>query len=273
MLQPDDRTSGRGHLRESAMRTILALFALTITLPASAIVIRHDVADSAYRADAADYPFLFLMYRTPEGYGDCVATMISPEWAVTAAHCTDVKSLTEGIASGGFEVEIGRVKNRIVQVERHPGTVAGRPVDLALLRLSKPATHVRPVKLYRSTDEVGREVMFPGWGDPGNGRDGVGKGDGNFRVAENRVDRTEAGRIIFIFDSPDSGKALPFEGISGPGDSGGPALVMTPQGWATMGVSSAQRVTGGKEGLYGVEEIYVRVSDYVSWIEANMARG
>ena len=254
------------------MRTILALLAFAVTAPASAIVIRHDVADSAHLANAADYPFLFVMYRTAEGYGDCVATMISPEWAITAAHCTDVKSLTDGIASGGYEVDVGGVKNRIVQVERHPGTVADRPVDLALLRLSKPASHVRPVRLYRPTDEVGREVLFPGWGDPGNGRNGVGTGDGKFRVAENRVERTETGRIIFVFDSPDSGKALPFEGISGPGDSGGPALVMTPQGWATLGVSSAQRVTGDKEGQYGVEELYVRVSDYVSWIDAKTAR-
>ena len=81
----------------------------------------------------------------------------------------------------------------------------------------------------------------------------------------------ESGRIIFIFDSPDGGKALPFEGISGPGDSGGPALVMTPQGWATMGVSSAQRITGDKQGVYGAEEIYVRISDFVGWIDAKIA--
>jgi len=71
--------------------------------------------------------------------------------------------------------------------------------------------------------------------------------------------------------------AMPLEGISGPGDSGGPTLIDL----CVAGVSSAQRVvidvddegreTGGP-GRYGVIEVYTRVSSYLPWIRAATAR-
>ena len=249
------------------MRTTFAFLALTVAAPASAIVIRHDVPDSAYRANASDYAFLFPLYRSKEGYGDCIATLIAPEWALTAAHCTEDKGFTEAVARGGYPIEVAGRKTAIVQVERHPDS-GGRPVDLALLRLSEPVSQIRFVALYRTADELGREVLLPGWGDPGDGLAGLGKADGHFRIAENRIDRAEAGLLTWVFDTPTGGRALPLEGISGPGDSGGPALVMTPHGWAIIGVSSAQRTFGRPEGLYGAEELYVRVSDYAAWIDS-----
>lgn len=250
--------------------------ATLLAAPAEAIVIRHDVDDRAYRGDAADYPFLFALYRTRTGVPDCVATLVAPQWAVTAAHCTEDEALVQALQRGtGHPVEIGGRTFSVDRVERAPSPEGGRRVDLALVHLSRPVEHVRPISIYRAGDEVGRVVLLPGWGDRGNGQIGVQESDGALRIAENRVDAARDGLLVWEFDNPASavGRALALEGISGPGDSGGPALIMTPGGWQTAGVSSGQRTFGRPEGLYGAEEFYVRLSEFAAWIDRIVTGG
>lgn len=246
------------------MRLFIAILAVLSATPVQAIIIRHDVPDSAHRADGSRFPFLFPLYRSKEGFGDCIATMIAARWAVTAAHCTEDKALTDGVAKGGYEVTVAGRRTSVVAVARYPM----KSVDLALVRLANRIDLGQPIQIYRNADETGRDVLLPGWGDPGTGRFGVGKADGVFRIAENRVDLAADGLLRWTFDTPSSGRALALEGISGPGDSGGPALIMTPTGWATVGVSSAQQTHGRAEGLYGAEEIYVRLSAHAAWIDS-----
>jgi secreted trypsin-like serine protease len=67
-------------------------------------------------------------------------------------------------------------------------------------------------------------------------------------------------------------KLNPLEGISGPGDSGGPAFITTPSGLKVAGVSSHQRNNDNGEGLYGVQEYYTRTSAHKQWIENIIAK-
>lgn len=258
------------------LKPLFAFFLMVLAAPLAANVIRHDVEDGAYRASEADFPFLFALYRSRAGHRDCVATLIDRRWAVTAAHCTQDKAFLEALGPGGrgHRVEIGAESFTVDRVERHPPGSDGRAVDLALLRLSRPVTHVKPIAISREADELGRVVLLPGWGTTGDGLKGVGKADGLFRVVENRVDAAGRGVLVWEFDDPRSGigRALPLEGINGPGDSGGPALVMTPRGWRTIGVSMGQRTFGRPEGSYGNEEIYVRLSEYAAWIDGFTGR-
>lgn len=243
--------------------------------PASAIVVRHDVPDAAYIAGESGFPAVFSLYRTRAGHRDCMATLIGPRHALTAAHCTEVKKLRDAAGPGkeGYPVEIGGREAVVEAVIHAPARSDGTRPDIAILRLRSPVAHVKPMPLPTDGSEVGRIVQIPGWGGKGNGRTGALASDGVFRVAENRVERAESGRLYWTFDDPSKGTALSLEGISGPGDSGGPALLLGPDGWYVAGVSSAQRTMGGPEGVYGVEEVFVRVSDFVEWIEASMAGG
>jgi len=273
------RRSLRSALRPSVRLRLLSLLLLSAILApsvASGIVIRHDIADAAYLAKESDFPALFAIYRTKSGHKECVATVISARWAITAAHCAREKQLLEAVAPNGqgFSVEVAGKSFLIDQVIAHPGTGTGRAPDIAVLRFAVAVTHVAPIPLYKGRDEAGCVILMPGWGGTGNGKTGLGVEDGLFRAAENMVDRAEDGRLAWMFDAPGpNSKALTLEGISGPGDSGGPALIKTTQGWALAGVSSAQNTMGRPEGLYGVEELFVRVSEFTEWIERHYLSG
>jgi hypothetical protein len=79
------------------------------------------------------------------------------------------------------------------------------------------------------------------------------------------VDRVDRRTLYFTFDGPDSENVTQLEGISGPGDSGGGALIERDGRVYIAGVSCCQD-HDGTEGLYGVTEIYPRVSFYAAWI-------
>src|SRR5690606_7870177 len=146
-----------------------------------------------------------------------IATLIAPQWAVTAAHCTEDAVLVDEMAKPAprYKVSLHGQDHFIEKIVRYQSEGEGAPThDIALLRFSAPVTDVAPLPLYDAGDELGRIVVIPGWGTPGTGDTGLGAGDGIFRVAENRVDVAANGRLIWVFDDPRSslGKALRREG-------------------------------------------------------------
>jgi secreted trypsin-like serine protease len=76
--------------------------------------------------------------------------------------------------------------------------------------------------------------------------------------------------LVWGFENPGSepDAVTRLEGISGPGDSGGPALINVAGEYLIVGISSGQSTgaTNGLEGRYGVTEYYTRVSTYADWI-------
>jgi len=256
------------------MRRILAACAVA-TIPftsLSAIIIRHDTPDEHYLADESGFPAIGSMFRTDNGFRDCVVTLIAPQWLITAKHCTMDPGLDQAIASGDYSVHLGvRKMAQVDRIMRMPD-VGDDPLltDVALLHLAEPVTNVAPLALYSGGDDKGRIVFFPGWGDRGTGTDGIhAEPDGKFRVAENRIEAVSGNHIVFRFDDPrsDLEQALALEGVSGPGDSGGPALISTPSGLQVAGISSFQRNFGQREGTYNVDEYYIRISSVRQWID------
>ena len=76
------------------------LVVLAVALPAAhAIVIRDDVDDALYRGDPAEWPAVFSI--DPSGQmrdGECAATLITAQHALTAAHCV----IPEGYGSYSY---------------------------------------------------------------------------------------------------------------------------------------------------------------------------
>ncbi|MBO3700277.1 trypsin-like serine protease [Roseivirga sp. E12] len=239
---------------------LIGLLCLTST---DDIVMRHDVDEAKYLALADQYAGSVI--RLNAGCG----TFIRSNWIITAAHVAVVPQI-------GEDVTVDGVKYKIKQKVIHPEFREGQSImhDVALLELEKDVPDVELAKIYTKDDELGKEIIFAGTGWAGTGDKGMADGainkDRKMRAAQNKIDgfRPSGGFIRFTFDAPDSKDALPLEGISGPGDSGGPALWFDGDQAYILGVSSHQdgRGMGRPEGRYGVYEYYTRVSDYADWI-------
>ena len=243
------------------MRPLLyVLLALLAVAEASAIVRRHDRDDSLYR-DLAKGQDALVDLNLPGGAG----TLIAPRWVLTAAHAAAL------MKKDGHQVKIAGRAYDVVKTVVYPGGGEGKD-DLALLELGEPAAGVTPVPVYEGRAESSGDVVtFLGQGFTGDGVTGPGTRDGVRRAATNRIESVREKWLTFVFDAPPAGTDL--EGISGPGDSGGPAFLTVDGKMFVAGVSSGQdsRATG-KEGVYGVTEYYVRVSSYAEWIRSHTSK-
>ncbi|MDX1577620.1 MAG: trypsin-like serine protease [Gemmatimonadota bacterium] len=237
-------------------RAILLGVALVATAPP--IILRHDADAEASKRLATGFRTLVHL-NLPDGEG----VLIRPDWVLTAAHVAVEVRPGHALTVGGRAAEVAEVR-------LHPAWDDG-PHDIALLRLVSPVEHVRPVPVYRERDETGALVHIVGRGDGGTGLSGPDGEPGVLRAATNRIDFVTDAWIAFRFDDPreEGSAATALEGVSGPGDSGGPAYIERDGVRYVAGVSSAQstRETGGREGVYGVTEFYARVSSYIAWIE------
>ncbi|MBT1445363.1 trypsin-like serine protease [Shewanella sp. JM162201] len=244
----------------------MLLISLLISCASEAIIIRHDAADTAYielaKTDNSTVSF-YGVYKGKEFVAG-TGSLISNQWIVTAAH------VAKDLVIGG-KVQFKDDTYHIEKVIRHPLWKDQQfPNDIALVKLSSAVTNATIAKLYDSSNEIGKVVTFVGRGDNGDGVTGVVGADEQLRAANNVVTAADEQWLRFVFDRGTD--ALPLEGISGPGDSGGPAYLYSDDAVCILGVSSWQNAeaTGWEEGKYGVTENYSRISHFKSWIEQTM---
>jgi hypothetical protein len=254
----------------------LASLALTA---ASAVVIRHDVSDTAYTIPTSEFPALVDLPH--EGHG----VLISPRWIVTVAHTTQFHPVKQVMIRG-------RARS-VEKVIVHPGYIRAPQVppkgdmapfmaamassdDIALIKLSQPLNDVTPVAMYRSSDEQGKLGKFYGKGATGNGLTGVdmhASHRGSLRRAYNRVSSANGKWLTNRFDAGPEGH--PLEGIGGSGDSGGPLLIEVNGKWTLAGLTAWQFATGdisdNKPGRYGQVNYLARISHYAQWIDRVIA--
>lgn len=278
------------------MKWTLAVCLWVVSSAAGAVITRADVDDAKYRASASAFPALADL--PDEGHG----VLIAPRWVVTAAHAAPMQM--PGMDS---DVVIGGVAHRVARVVIYPGykklpneivteALASGDLskisdflaasnDIALIELASPVTDVAPVPLYRGHDEVGMTVELMGKGASGNGAKGQDPGSAHrtvLRHAFNVIVSADDRYVSYRFDPPPA--ALPLEGITGSGDSGGPLLIGTGNARQLVGLASWSRYpkdhpfwkewTPKKpfvEGLYGVVVNAVRVSHYSQWIDSVMS--
>ncbi len=233
---------------------LILMLSLLVVSSGRAIVVRHDRADADFLTSSAEFPMVARV-------GAAMGTLIAPRWVLTAAHVAD------GVSTGVGDVRFGDHAVAVADVYVHPDYARGEDHrDLALIELVEPIDGIVPVSVHREPDELGRRMTLVGTGIAGTGLTGPAGEGGTWRRARNVVDGVQPGWLSLRFDAPPDGDDL--EGISGPGDSGGPALVRVGEAWHVAGVSAYN--DGGELCRYGTVDHYSRVADEVDWIEAVM---
>lgn len=227
-----------------------------VTSPSYAIVIRHDKPAEQYLATPQDFPPLATFYQI-----GVHGTLIAPDWVLTAAH-------TVFCLNPGQTIQVGQELVKVKARFSYPSYQLGGAHDLALIQLASPIHSVAPARLYQQQDEKQQSVWFIGSGGTGNGLTGetvgYGQNQGVLRKAQNKIVGVTDSDLRFVFES---GKdALEFEGVSGNGDSGGPAFIIKDGHYYLLGVSSRVDSWFKDVGEYGVKELYTRVSTHADWI-------
>ena len=248
-----------------------------MAIQSSAIIIRHDRGYGSYLVRESQFPAVFFLERQGNRKV-CVATVIHPHWAITAAHCVNETGLAQSLAKGNnFSVVVGRRDRVIDTMVVHPDYEPDSPteVDLALLHFKNPLDFPRAISLNYSGDELHKVVTILGWGFFGIGTTGRQYDDGEFRMAQNRVEVAER-RLFIRFDDPRELEAqvVDLEGMPGLGDSGGPALLESENGWILAGIAVGELMDEGfseeTQGSYGSVAIYERISQHQDWISGTM---
>lgn len=239
--------------------SLVVLVMFLVCTDARAIIRRHDREDARYLELAATHTAVTRL-------GGGTATLVAPRWLMTAGHvAANLSPFHKAVRFNGRAYAIeGVVVHPKSRVRPRP-----KSVDLALIKLAEPVQGVAPVSIHDEDVEKGQVVLFVGPGMYGDGLSGPQGDDGKMRAASNTVADVLENYITFKFDAPPDGTEL--EGISGPGDSGGPALVEARGRTYIIGVSSANDDAGAAGPCrYRSTEYYARVSTTLEWIRTTM---
>jgi secreted trypsin-like serine protease len=242
---------------------LISIMSFIIPSKNSLIITRHDIEDDAYIKFAQELSIISNIVRYNST--DVAGTLITPQWILSAAHVAETIKYDHKLIIAKDSVSIEKI---VI----HPGWIEnGRPEDIALIKLKDSISNFISIELYTKRDEIGKEVIIVGNGDFGTGLTGPKGNDGKFRAATNLIDDATNDYLIWGFEDPriEIERITSLEGISGPGDSSGPAFIKIGDKYFIAGISSGQNTnaTDGKEGLYGVREYYTRVSSYIQWLE------
>lgn len=229
-----------------------------------------------------NFPFVLKMWIN--GVGQCSASLIAPQWALTAGHCvTDDNGMvvaTSRISIDSYypdRVSISKIGRVIV----HPNyqTAPVNRVDLALVEILEipggRLLNVEPVKIANKSQEMDAYLSNTlataiGWGSIEKDRFPEIPYKAEIPWWTNQDCIKE--RFIVVPDVVHSETLCAGYETKGPtpGDSGSPLLIPTSQGsWTQIGVASTHTI-GRRGGGIDRVPVYMRLTAFREWIYSHV---
>lgn len=271
----------RVRFRAPVKRALIAAVALVGLAPGT--------AQAIYGGEEAAAPYSFMasmQFKTDEGAQHwCGATLIAPQWVVTAKHCLLMLPVAGTPVPKPSDVQV-----RVGSLDRTTGgelvdvtdfVVHGEPIssdptapqdirgtDIALLKLARPVS-AQPALIAGSSE--GTDVRLLGWGY--NCQQPRGHGC-TLPTALRQLDTRMLPREGCVSTKPGDAtiadreicQAATSSGESiRPHDSGSPMLVRAGEGWQLAGAVSGPVQQGADADGTG-PNIYTDVTAYRSWI-------
>lgn len=249
-------------MRRVLLIPLLSALLLLVSPPARSVVGGEEAPEGAY-------PWMTALLQ--RGSQICGATLISPSWVLTAAHCvkgTPAERFSVAISREDLTNEADGEVIAVSEVRVHPDydRTNDNENDVALLALARPSV-VAPIRLSGAGDDDleahSAPVRVTGWGDQ-IGLLGL--------ASTNRLQQVD---LNVVGDDPcsedlDPATQVCAEGFlrdSCQGDSGGPLFAAKYGTWVQVGVVSYGLGCAVPEfpGVYSE----VNASSIRSWITAN----
>ncbi|XP_046411533.1 brachyurin [Neodiprion virginianus] len=229
-------------------------------------------------ASPGQFPYQVGLFSTNAAgsTGFCGGSILNYEWILTAAHCVDVAVSVEVILGAQYirEDEPTQVVLQVAEIIVHENwDTRNIRNDLALLRLPAPiqfTERIQPIRL-PSRSQVGQTFasetgIVSGWGRDSDSSSSISP---VLRWTQNPILTNFVCTRYYFFSVTSAQICLSGRGgrSSCNGDSGGPLVVTDSDGEITqVGVVSFGIALGCAVGWPGV---YVRVTDYLDWIETH----
>ncbi|RJQ71546.1 serine protease [Pseudonocardiaceae bacterium YIM PH 21723] len=234
---------------------ILLAVALALVTPGVA-----NATGTIVGGHAATQTYSFMVSLQNSNGHFCGASLIRPNWVVTARHCVQSTRATS------VQARVGSTSvNQAGTVTAGSRIITHEKADIALMQLAQPVSE-QPIPIATSSGRSGTPTRLLGWGQTCPAR-ACGQPPTTLQELDTRLVADSGcedidGRTEICTDNPDGRSGACY------GDSGGPQVTRVSGRWELIGATS--RAGNSSENCATGPSIYTDVPALNGWIKAQI---